>query len=184
MSEGYYMLVDKNAITEPHAIFYQWINEEDFLSFSLKCFDTDSGQIKARPINEAQCSYLSNFLNLHVRCYEFENKMVYYTPELMNADEIKGLLNGYLKEIKTGVRAQLKARKNINMKDDIQGKILHGLKNNISMDGKTMTLSFPEYGNAAIPILQELQSYYTTPLPGNFHKIEINSEFSSIIFYL
>lgn len=184
MSEGYYLLVDKNAISEPHAIFHQWLSEEDFLSTSLHCYDTDSGQIKARPTQEMQCAYFSNFLNMNVRCYEFEKKMVYYTPELMNADEIKKFLVGYLKEIKTGIRAQLQARKGINMKEDIQGKILHELKNNVSADGDTVMVSFPEYGNAAIPILQELQSYYTTPLPGNFYKVEINGAIPSIIFYL
>ena len=174
--EGYYVMVDKSALRVAHSHFVPWIGYMDFLHrvLSPECVR----------VNVDECIRLSTFMGMPIESYEHENKIIYFTPELFQAQtEAATFIDHYKCDRFSGLRGQLIMREKIDLTGYVQGHISLALQTDIAVNG-CMEVRFSDEGYAVLPILYHASMHYTSPTPGHFRHVEVDVDVPSIKFYV
>ena len=133
--EGYYASVNLLAPSVLHKHFETWVNEEEFLASSLKCFNTETGQVEALPTLVEECAIWSNCLNCFVKAYAYDNIQVIYTDTLFTEEEFIKFQGMYTESLTDGVRPMLAHRREFFMEEYIYGLIDLSLKTKKPVNG-------------------------------------------------
>jgi len=173
--EGYYVLVDKSALRVAHSHFFQWV---DYVEFLHQVLSPDCMRC-----NMEECRRLSTFMGMQIESYEYNNKVIYFTPELFTSqDEAAVFIKHYKHDRFAGLRGQLDQRKNIDLTGYVQGRISLALETDVAING-CMEVRFSEEGDVVLPLLHFSSMHYTSPTPGYFKRIEVDPHVPSIKFY-
>lgn len=181
--EGYYASVNLLAPSVLHKHFETWVNEEEFLASSLKCFNTETGQVEALPTLVEECAIWSNCLNCFVKAYAYDNIQVIYTDTLFTEEEFIKFQGMYTESLTDGVRPMLAHRREFFSEEYIYGLIDLSLKTKKPVNG-CLKIDFSEFGAECIDILYCSKMMYTVPIPGFFKRVEVDEKEKMILFYV
>jgi hypothetical protein len=172
---GYYILIEKNAPMITHVHFGQFVGYMEFLEQVL-------GKDCVR-VREVECRRHSTFLGLLVEAYEWDEKVVFFTEFLFSNDEAQTFVGNYMSDHFSGLRAMLRARKEIDLRGYVRGRIALALDTDLPVNGR-LEVNFSLEGVVSLPYLYEMQMHYTAPRPGNFARVELDTAVPSIYFFV
>ena len=178
---GQFVFVDNAVPTVPHALFSEWVSEEDFISQALHCFNTRTGQMEADAVEQELTAILSNYMNMAIVARSYNNTTIFYTEFLFTPEEISVFMQAYKKELMCGPRALLALRKVPALHEYAKGKIALHLNTQVPVHGK-IEIHFQDA--TLFPFLLEMKMEYTQPVPGSFRRVEVDKERTTIIFYV
>ena len=178
---GQFVFVDNAVPNVPHVLFSEWVDEEDFISQALNCFNTKTGQMDADIVQQELTAIISNHMNMAIIARSYNHVTIYYTEFLFTPEEINIFMQAYKKELLLGPRALLALRKIPASYEYVKGKIALHLNTQVPIHGK-IEIHFQDA--SLLPFLLEIKMEYTQPVPGSFRRVEVDKERTTIIFYV
>lgn len=173
--EGFFVVISTKAPHETHTHYGQSVGYIEFLENAL-----GPGATRCR---EEECKRYSTFLGMLIEAYTLGEHVIFFTEFLFSAEDAALFVKVYMQDNFKGLMPTLRDRSAIDLRGYVRGRIALSLDTDLAVNGR-LEVNFSLEGIVSLPYLYEARMHYTSPKPGNFKRVEVDTSIPSIFFYI